>query len=355
MNTQSVIYRIERKLAAGWFLPIAGFLLFLILLVYVELFYPARVAALYGSQSNSALVAGLMAERDRIIAMVDGPCDSPTIGAYRRNEIGPLTGGEAVPDSPTNLPTPRTVRPDLVPVPPRSADAPNGSSTQKLEPAKLVSLMESSTVRVFNKLNSGFITGSGFFISSDMLLSNAHVVTDKPSGGIFIASKTLGDQPIPVKVVAILKNPRNESTVVGNDYAVLRLDSPALTAVSLALGLEPPPLTNVVAAGFPGKFIETDANQLIPSMIFSRGEVSVVQRQNEGPTLIIHTANIGHGSSGGPLVNPCGQVVGINTAVMGEDGEGNGRILYSLGTSGIKQFLETNRIPFTTETQCNLN
>ena len=114
---------------------------------------------------------------------------------------------------------------------------------------------------------------------------------------------------------------------------------------SLNVGDDPQPLESVVAAGYPGLTIQTDSNEIIPDVVYSQGDVSVVQPQSNGVSLVIHTANISPGSSGGPLVNRCGTVVGVNTFVSNGD-ESTGRALYSLSGKTLAGFLRGSSIAF---------
>ena len=69
------------------------------------------------------------------------------------------------------------------------------------------------------------------------------------------------------------------------------------------------------AAGYPGAVLETikDSSSL-PEANFTQGILT--SRQAQAPAgigTIIHTAQIGHGNSGGPLVDAGGCAVGVNS------------------------------------------
>lgn len=148
-------------------------------------------------------------------------------------------------------------------------------------------------------------SGSGFFISSDGLaVTNNHVVAGATSIEVFVGDDPLGYQ----------------ASVVGvsecNDLALVRVevenDVPYLEWFTgeIRAGLD------VYSAGFPlGD----------PEFTLSRGVVSKA-RAND-PILftvadvnraIEHDANIQQGSSGGPLVDVNGRVVGVNFAGTGD-------------------------------------
>ena len=113
-------------------------------------------------------------------------------------------------------------------------------------------------------------------------------------------------------------------------------------------------LAQVVSAGYPGfvtkddprrdrLFWQKDVSDPV-DMVFSAGEVSVVQVRSSGLPVIIHTALISHGNSGGPLVDLCGRVVGINTWIE-EDEAYTGRVaFFSIAGSDLIKFLREKGI-----------
>ncbi len=186
------------------------------------------------------------------------------------------------------------------------------------------------------------MTGTGFAISADTIVTNRHVVEGANDSEIYIASKYLGGEPVRGKLLTKSAN----SDFGSLDFAVLRLENgKALTPLNI--GDDPQPLENIVAAGYPGITVQSDSNDTIPDVVYSQGDVSVVQPQSNGVSLVIHTANIAPGSSGGPLINRCGTLVGVNTFVSsGEQSEG--RALYALSGGSLAQFLNASGISFST-------
>ena len=159
------------------------------------------------------------------------------------------------------------------------------------------------------------------------------MIENAGAGRIFVTSKFLGPEPVPAELVA--SSP--DSTVGNLDFAVLVLHG-GKPLVPVLVGSDPKPLDSVVAAGFPGLTVSSDTDGVSPDVVFSQGEVSVVQPQPNGVGLVIHTANIAPGSSGGPLLNRCGTLVGINTFVSTGD-QAEGRALYSLSPDALAAYL----------------
>ena len=153
-------------------------------------------------------------------------------------------------------------------------------------------------------------TGSGVIVDpSGLILTNSHVVYGQP-----IIEVTLDDQTsLPARIVGI--DPFF-------DIALVRVSQPAAGKLPAAhLGRSEGLLTGdeVFAIGNPFGLEQT----------FTRGIVSAVNRILPGVSwstrepMIQTDAAINPGSSGGPLIDRCGEVVGITTAIL-PDAQGIG-------------------------------
>lgn len=218
------------------------------------------------------------------------------------------------------------------PLAPISADP-----LKRLSISELSDKLEGATVLVLAE-NS---VATGFFIAPDLLVTNRHAVESSKNGKVFIASRSLG-RVRPGQVV--------RTSAVGNvgaaDFALVRMTDGTAPAV-LSLSGQNGKLTAVVAAGYPGLTLQNDTGfrrlvagdaQASPDLNLTQGVVQSLQTSPQGVPVIVHTASILQGNSGGPLVDSCGRVLGINTFIT-IDAEQSGRVSYAQTASAISDFL----------------
>lgn len=155
--------------------------------------------------------------------------------------------------------------------------------------------------------------GSGFFIGSGKILTNAHVVEDAYSAEVCSVLKTYED-------VTITK--RDDDL----DLAVLEVQSVGEPIVSLADDSELHVGQRVLAIGNP-EYLERTVSDGIISAIRNWGGVQKIQI----------TAPISGGSSGGLLLNMQGSVIGVTYGGIDEGQNLN----FAIGIKTLKQFLQT--------------
>ena len=346
------------KLSNRTFMVAAVILIALNLFVY--LWWANRpFVVLRPADVNREIVSGLEAEGLRIQAMLESACTSPEMLAYRRGEVGPLQRklpqavAPAVPEvssfsapvqsAPAESAPTQNAPTQNVPVPAQGAAAPSQTSTSMLAQEQLVALLEAATVRVlvFSEQMKYLGHGTGFFIDKNTVVTNRHVIE---AGKKFaITSSFLGKEPLPARLIAATR----DSEYTNPDFAVLRAEKVPANVRALALSTQPKLLQTVVASGFPSSEIRVDANLVTPNTVFSQGEVSVLQPQPNNMVLVLHTARIATGSSGGPLVNRCGNVVGVNTFIGAQTDKFSDRSLYALSGNALRSFLDQSGVSYT--------
>ena len=184
----------------------------------------------------------------------------------------------------------------------------------KAEPADITAASR-SVVRVVLAASNGdqvaFVGhGSGLAVAPDLIVTNAHVVEiarSEPSVVIGIVPSQ-GGQSYGGRVVGYLPQ---------KDLALIRLeDGGRLPPMAIFQGRVADG-ADVVAIGYPGSVDRAQGlafDDLIKPMtpVKTPGSVSIGRTTKQFETLL-HTAPIASGNSGGPLVDPCGRVVGVNS------------------------------------------
>ena len=172
-------------------------------------------------------------------------------------------------------------------------------------------MAETAVVRVAVSSDDGWRTGSGFFVNNTHIVTNEHVIASAaPAGDLFFLFPG-SDTPQPVTLLSANPN---------LDLAVLAYPGGAPREPLPVSGPDPERGAEVFALGYPGP-ADVRAVGPTPSSTLTSGILSKEPfgaRWGRSGSRIVralqHTAPINPGSSGGPLVNACGQVVGVNTS-----------------------------------------
>lgn len=191
--------------------------------------------------------------------------------------------------------------------------------------------------------NGGYGTGSGFAVGPGQIATNRHVV--EGASELWVVNPVLGGAQ-PAKLVAVTPG----TTLGQQDYALLATGGgqPLQPLAFAEHAGGPERLTDVVAAGFPGMLLNSDADyqklvegdgSAVPSLVLTQGIVTVVQAGGAVP-LVVHSAQVSPGNSGGPLVDLCGRVVGINTFVQSDQTAAH--VNYALAGGDLLAFLKAN-------------
>ena len=191
--------------------------------------------------------------------------------------------------------------------------------------------------------------GTGFAVTSDTIVTNAHVVRDvmgDPDLRIGIVPSG-GGEAVYGRVLAV-----NTRT----DLALVRLTG-NLRLPPLAIAARPVPDSGqVISVGYPMNVDRAqglDLSDIFRSMppVKSPGFVSGARPSRQFDT-ILHTAPIARGNSGGPLVDGCGRVLGVNSFGADNDG-GDAEFFFAVSNRELLPFLRANDItPKTNDAPC---
>lgn len=163
-------------------------------------------------------------------------------------------------------------------------------------------------------------TGTGIIMSADgFILTNAHVISEEDYG---VASQI---------TVMLHDETEYEAEVVGcdtqTDIAVLKIDAKDLTPAEFGS-------SSAIEVGDPALAIGNPLGYDLFGTL-TVGYISGLNREvnvNENTFKLIQTdAAINNGNSGGPLINECGQVIGINSMKMSASYSSNTAAIEGLG------------------------
>ncbi len=167
--------------------------------------------------------------------------------------------------------------------------------------------LDKSVVLIINIMANSKGTGTGFVINEQNdVITNHHVIKDNRK--LFIADG--GTDPAHLKPAVVKWSSENK------DLAILHVPNLHRPALSLS-SVEPGKGTTVYAIGFPEiadlliQKISTESSVTIGSV--SRLINASWHKNKPKFRIVQHSSELNGGNSGGPLINACGQVVGINT------------------------------------------
>lgn len=193
-------------------------------------------------------------------------------------------------------------------------------------------------------------SGSGFVVAPNLVVTNAHVVAparQRPEYGVAIVAPE-GDGLISARLIRY--SPLTELALLefrgGPDMQPLTIST-----------VEPHAGDGVVALGYPDvDYQGASGADLLRSTPASRTSGQIASLRDRAPTgdpipTINHQAVISSGSSGGPLLDECGRVIGVNSwHVSGADTRETrgvatraGQLLQFLDEAGVTPILSDDR------------
>ncbi len=308
--------------------------------------------AALGADVCTAVPGGLPAEIEGLLPPAPGRTLAPRIGPPATTDVAGGPGESGSPPSSAPDASPVTVPPS-----PRQILSPGGPGD-----ASLVDRLDRAAVLVVApdpRRPGTAATGTGFFVNAVDVVTNLHVVEDADPAAIHVVNTALG-RPLTGRLVA--RSSGGGAEIGRADFAVVRLgEAPAHDTLPLTPEIRR--LGNVMAYGYPAVVMETDATYAcllagdpacVPVGSVTTGIVSALQTGEGGLGLAVHTAAIASGNSGGPLVDYCGRVAGINTFLRRDDDVGLA-LNFAQTSSSLSAFLAANDIAFEESTgACSL-
>lgn len=168
------------------------------------------------------------------------------------------------------------------------------------------------TILTFDAQKAPLEQGSGFIVAKDRVITNYHVVAGSTSASIIFNDGTMTI----VKAVVASSLPK--------DIVIMEAETGNRPPLQLGDELKLKVGEPVYAIGAPSGLSASLSNGLVSAF-----------RQDEGQFLIQITAAIAPGSSGGPLFNSQGQVVGVTTSRLKDGGFG-----FAVGAGDVQHLLK---------------
>jgi S1-C subfamily serine protease len=176
-------------------------------------------------------------------------------------------------------------------------------------------------------------SGSGFFVSPGLVVTNQHV-----AGECETLTIRQGDSASPAQLVASTER---------NDLALLRVEGrlgiPASLRSQAALG------EDVTVAGHPLSGILSD------DIVVTSGQVNSLAGLRNDPGMLQISAPVQPGNSGGPLIDRSGAVVGVVVAKLNVErlarvtGDMAQNVNFAIKPEVVRLFLDTNRVHYRTQ------
>lgn len=176
-------------------------------------------------------------------------------------------------------------------------------------------------------------SGSGFYIGSDIIITNQHVVDQCPE----IRVRKNGVEIGAARVLAANR---------GDDLAALRADNSNPKYLAMRIGEPLRPAEQVLVFGYPL------SGSLSSSGNTTLGHVTALTGLKDDSRYIQMSASVQPGNSGGPVMDAAGRLVGVVVGkldairVARNTGDIPQNVNFAIRTSALANFLEANRIAY---------
>lgn len=198
------------------------------------------------------------------------------------------------------------------------------------------------TIAMVDDEVAGFGHGSGFAVAPNRIVTNAHVVElaeRYPDNVVIGVVPSEGSKSYQGRVIAY--DSRRDLALI--EVREAKLPPAALFTGPVAEG------DQVIALGYPGNVdlatAQSAADYIRPlSPVRSQG-VASGRRALTGIEVLLHTASIARGNSGGPLLDPCGRVIGVNSALTRAD-DGDSTFGFAIADTELMAFLRAAKQPY---------
>lgn len=304
---------------------VGAMILLALLLALVGWWWMHRAAGDQQAQLNAALERGKVLQAELAAIKPEEPL---TCGPGEIRQVIPI------------LP-PATSAPAQQPSAQTPVTSPASGNAETLSEKALAQKLEQATAMVVVAEGGRLITGTGFFIAPNLFVTNRHVV-ETATQPVTLVSEALKS----VRRATVLHKTTG-SEVGSPDFALVRLDEGTAPG-TLDASNQVSKLSAVVAAGFPAVVVQNDERfrrllsgdlTAAPDLNLTQGTVQSLQSGVGGMPLVVHTASIAKGNSGGPLVDGCGRVVGVNTFINVDQSQ-SARINYAIRSEVMQAFLK---------------
>ena len=182
--------------------------------------------------------------------------------------------------------------------------------------------------------------GTGFAVSPERVVTNSHVIQEAQANpNLFIGIvPSDGEEAVYARLISV--SPRNDLALIATTKP---MNLPPLTISGNPESGD----TSVTAVGYPMN-VDRAQGLGMADIFHAQPPVKAIgslagRRPSRQFDTLLHTAPIARGNSGGPLLDPCGRVIGVNS-FGAESGSAEGEFYFAVSTRELLPFLRANDV-----------